>query len=259
MKPRARTRQEPGADRTHLPAVPSSRVTGRMVRMAVTTRIRALVAPCALAGALALSACGGSSEPKVEAADSTLATTTVAAPTTTAAPATLPAADLAPPVTTALPTSTTSTLPRQTTTPIAPPLDADATEPVIEMGRIAIPKIHVDMTMYEGIRNTTLDYGPGHWPGSALPGQIGNVVVAGHRTSAHHVFRDLDQLVAGDEIVFTADDGTITTYRVTSVEIVGPEALWIVDPTDTPTVTLFACHPPGSTAQRIVVHGDLET
>lgn len=206
-----------------------------MVRMAVTSSTRALAAPLALAGVLTLGACGGSAEPTALATDSTLATTT----STTAAP-------------------TTSTLPRQTSTPIAPPTDADADEPVIEMGRISIPKIGVEMTMYEGIRNTTLDYGPGHWPGSALPGQIGNVVVAGHRTSKHRVFHDVDQLVEGDEIVFTADDGTEHVYRVTGVEIVGPEALWIVDPTDTPTVTLFACHPPGSTAQRIVVYGDLE-
>jgi sortase A len=46
-------------------------------------------------------------------------------------------------------------------------------------------------------------------------------------------------------------------YAVTGVEIVGPEAMWIVDPTDTPTVTLFACHPPGSTRERIVVYGEL--
>jgi sortase A len=113
--------------------------------------------------------------------------------------------------------------------------------------------------MYEGIRNTTLDYGPGHWPGSALPGQVGNVVVAGHRTSKHRVFHDVHELEPGDEIIFTADDGTEQVYAVREVEIVQPDAIWIVDPTDTPTVTLFACHPPGSTTQRIVVHGDLVT
>ena len=43
-------------------------------------------------------------------------------------------------------------------------------------------------------------------------------------------------------------------YAVTGTEIVGPDALWIIDPADTPTATLFACHPPGSTRQRIVVH-----
>ncbi|MEP6299091.1 MAG: class E sortase, partial [Ilumatobacter sp.] len=69
-------------------------------------------------------------------------------------------------------------------------------------------------------------------------------------------FRDIDQLVAGDAVVFTTDAGE-SEYTVTGTEIVNPDALWIVDPTDTATATLFACHPPGSTRQRIVVHLEL--
>ena len=124
------------------------------------------------------------------------------------------------------------------------------------MGTISIPKIGVEMTMYEGIRLTTLDYGPGHWPGTALPGQIGNVVVGGHRTSKHRVFRNVDQLVTGDEIIFTDANG-VHVYIVNRVEIVSPTDVWIINPTETATATLFACHPPGSTAQRIVVFADL--
>ena len=124
------------------------------------------------------------------------------------------------------------------------------------MGTIRIPKIGVDMTMYEGIRLSTLDYGPGHWPGTALPGQVGNVVVGGHRTSKHKVFRNVDQLVPGDEIIYSDSSGEYV-YHVTSVEIVQPTDVWIVNPTPTATTTLFACHPPGSTAQRIVVFADL--
>jgi sortase A len=238
-----------------------------MGRMAVTTRATRRAALLAAAGSLALGACSDGAEPVALAAEAAPAPTI--APT--AAPATVP--PTTPPPTTSPPTSstpstpssstttstTTTTLARQLTTPIDPPSDPDASEPVIEVARIAIPDIGVDAMMYHGIRNTTLDYGPGHWPGSAVPGQIGNVVVAGHRTSKHQVFRDLDQLEAGDEIVFTDLDGTTSTYLVRDVEIVPPTALWIVDPTDTPTVTLFACHPPGSTAERIVVYGDLAT
>ena len=76
--------------------------------------------------------------------------------------------------------------------------------------------IGVDMTMYEGIRLTTLDYGPGHWPGSAMPGQAGNIVVGGHRTSKHKVFRNIDDLVAGDEIVFTDAAGSATPTSSTA-------------------------------------------
>ncbi len=126
------------------------------------------------------------------------------------------------------------------------------------MGRIAIPKVGLDSELHEGIRLTTLDRGPGHWPGTALPGQIGNVVVAGHRTSHGAEFRHLDALAPGDEVVFTTADGTFT-YHVTGTQIVTPDSLWIVDPTDTPTATLFACHPLGSTAKRIVVNLALST
>jgi sortase A len=226
---------------------------------------------------LALSSCGGDDEPVVEAAAPTTAAPTTSAPTTTSTSTTLaPTTTLAPKTTAATTTSTTTTSTTSTTTtttirvveappleqetePIAPPSDSYASEPIIEVGSIAIPKIGVDMTMYEGIRMTTLDYGPGHWPGTAMPGQIGNVVVGGHRTSKHKVFRNVDQLVAGDEIVFTDPDGTRHVYAVREVTIVEPTAVWIVDPTETPTATLFACHPPGSTRQRIVVFADLVT
>jgi sortase A len=155
-------------------------------------------------------------------------------------------------------TTTTTTLPRQMTQPVAPPSDVRAFENNPELGRISIPKIGLDSELNEGIRLTTLDRGPGHWPGTAMPGQIGNVVVAGHRTSHGAEFRHLDALAPGDEVVFSTADGTFT-YVVTGTQIVTPDALWIVDPTDTPTATLFACHPLGSTAKRIVVNLTLST
>lgn len=140
--------------------------------------------------------------------------------------------------------------------PIAPPSDPEAAEPLVEVGTIRIPKLGIDETMYSGIRLSTLDHGPGHWPGTALPGAVGNVVVAGHRTSHGAPFRHIDTLVAGDEVRFTTAAGEFT-YRVTGTRVVEPDAVWIVDPTPTPTATLFACHPPGSVSQRIVAHLEL--
>ena len=67
--------------------------------------------------------------------------------------------------------------------------------------------------MFEGIRLTTLDRGPGHWPGTAMPGELGNVVVAGHRVSHNEDFRNLDQLVPGDEVIFNTATGR-HTYHV---------------------------------------------
>jgi len=163
---------------------------------------------------------------------STVAPTTTAAPPTTVAPSTLP------------------------TEPIAPPPDPRGYEDQILLGEIEIPKLGVDEPLFSGIRLTTLDNGPGHWPGTAMPGEVGNVVVAAHRTSHGGPFRNIDQLVAGDTVVFTTD-GREVTYTVTGTQVVNPDAIWIVDPTETPTATLFACHPPGSVAQRIVVNLEL--
>jgi sortase A len=178
------------------------------------------------------------------------ATTTTAPPTTSTTTTTT--------TTTTTSTTTTTTLPEQLTEPIAPPSDERGDENNPPLGRIAIPAVGLDSELQQGIRLTTLDRGPGHWPGTALPGQVGNVVVAAHRTSHGAEFRHLDALVPGDEVIFTTADGTFT-YLVTGTQIVTPDSLWIVDPTDTPTATLFACHPLGSTAKRIVVSLALST
>ena len=225
--------------------------------------------PLAIALALlapgVLTACGGSGGDEAQAAatstTSARSTSTTAEPTTTSASTTSRAVTTTTDATTSSTSTSTSSTTSSTTTlpqPIPPPADPNAAEPVIELGRIAIPKIGVDMALYEGIRLTTLDHGPGHWPGSAMPGQLGNSVIGGHRTSKHKVFRNVDDLVAGDQIVFTDPDGTEHVYIVNRVEVVEPDAMWIVEPTSSPTATLFACHPPGSTRQRIVVFADLQ-
>ncbi|CAN5716633.1 hypothetical protein BH24ACT5_BH24ACT5_18500 [soil metagenome] len=174
----------------------------------------------------------------------------------------------APPPTTAAPSE--PTLP-----PLPIPSDApqdNGAEPQQYYGQLMIPAIGVDSPFIEGIRLSTLDTGPGHWPGTAMPGELGNVVVAGHRTSHNADFRRLDELVPGDLVIFDmqAASGIPTAtvadpdpfmgryvYEVTSIEIVGPDAMWIVSQTYRHQATLFACHPPGSVDQRIVAHLDL--
>ncbi len=140
--------------------------------------------------------------------------------------------------------------------PIEPPLDEYAAEPAIVLGTIEIPRLGLSVPLNQGITLTTIDRGPSHWPGTALPGQVGNVVVAGHRVTKTRPFRDIDTLVPGDEIVFTVG-GVRSVYSVNGNEVVTPDAMRIVDPTATPTVTLFACHPPGSARYRYVVTADL--
>jgi len=91
---------------------------------------------------------------------------------------------------------------------------------------------------------------------TALPGQVGNAVIAGHRVSHHADFRHLDDLASGDDVIMTTPSGRFV-YEVISSEVVKPDALWVVDQTPEATATLFACHPPGSARYRYVVHLEL--
>jgi sortase A len=162
----------------------------------------------------------------------------------------------------ALDTTTTTTLPATSTTvataprtnPIAPPANPRAAVPIVKIGEIHIPRIGLVHAVYEGVTLTVIDKGPGHWPGSAVPGQLGNSVFAGHRVTHSHPFRRINEMVAGDEIIFKMANGTFT-YKMTASQIVSPKDVHIVNPTDDATLTLFACHPPGSARQRYVVKG----
>jgi sortase A len=170
---------------------------------------------------------------------------------------------IAPSTTTA---STTSTSTTTTTVYTGPPTLApgqslpqpeslppeDTEEPEVIVGAIAIPRIGLIQNVYRGVTLPTLDKGVGWWPGTAMPGQAGNVVLGGHRVSKQKPFRNIDQLQPGDEILVSTTDGDFV-YLVDRTFIVQPTDVWIIDQTLDATMTLFACHPPGSTRERIVV------
>jgi sortase A len=157
-------------------------------------------------------------------------------------------------------TSTTSTtLPPTTVTapprrrPVDVPVNSYAPEPIATIGSIEIPKLGIRSALGEGISLHNIDRGPSHWPGTAMPGQPGNVVVAGHRVTHTRPFRNIDQLVPGDEVFFEVG-GVRSRYVVTGSQVVTPKQTQIVAQTVEPTATLFACHPPGSARYRYVVH-----
>ncbi len=159
-----------------------------------------------------------------------------------------------------VPTTTTAAarpvaMPRASA-PVRPPRQAYALEPIVEIGRIEIPKIGLNHKIMHGITMRNIDLGPSHWPGTAFPGEVGNSVFAGHRVTKTKPFRNIDQLVAGDEVFFIVND-VRTRYVVTGQEVVTPDRLDIVTPTATPTATIFACHPPGSAKYRLVVRMNL--
>ena len=82
--------------------------------------------------------------------------------------------------------------------PEAAPADPYENVPIVAIGEMEIPKIGLVHTIYEGVSLTVVNHGPGHWPGTPMPGGYGNMVFAGHRTTYDHPFRNIDQLVEGD-------------------------------------------------------------
>ena len=112
--------------------------------------------------------------------------------------------------------STPSTLPdpahRAPVAQPAPPI----LDPAIgsAVGTITIPKIDLSMVVVEGTGDAQLQTGPGHYPGTPLPGEIGNAAIAGHRTTYLHPFYNLNELVPGDPITIVTLQG-IFLYHVT--------------------------------------------
>ena len=96
-----------------------------------------------------------------------------------------------------------------------------------------------------------------HWVGTADAGAAGNMVLAGHRTIRSAPFHDLDKLEPNDVIYVTDASGNDVMYKVTDTFVVTPNDIWITFEQGRPMLTMFACHPKGSQARRIVVQADL--
>jgi sortase A len=138
----------------------------------------------------------------------------------------------------------------------APVASVPSTEFMTVLGRLQIPAIGLDETMYEGVSASALQRGPGHWPGTPLPGRKGNAVLAGYRLTGRAPFANLYSLHSGDDIHVTAGADRIV-YRVFETLAVDaaeyPEVV-LAEPTGQARVlTLFACHPQGSDSRRFVV------
>lgn len=129
--------------------------------------------------------------------------------------------------------------------------------PYVKLGRIKIPSVGLDAQYGEGVYEKTLNRGPGHWPGTPMPGSEGNAVLSGHRNTHTQPFKQLDELKDDDKIVVSYGDKT-TTYRVTKTTIVPEDEfkdLVVRQPKGDGAreITLFACHPEGNPIFRIVV------
>ena len=152
---------------------------------------------------------------------------------------------------------------RPVTRPPPPTTTAPVVAPVIPppvpggpVGIISIPKISLQMVVVEGTDADQLRSGPGHYPGTPLPGEAGNVAIAGHRTTYLHPFYNLDALVPGDAIDILTVQG-LFVYHVVSSRAVDPSDVAVVAPTATPMLTLTTCNPRYSASQRLVVQASL--
>ena len=126
------------------------------------------------------------------------------------------------------------------------------------VAEIQIPAIGVDQYVVEGTSESDLSKGPGHYVGTAMPGQAGNVAIAGHRTTNGAPFNALGHLVPGDRIILTTIYGQQLTYVVAGTpQAVSPSDVGVLNYFGDNRVTLTTCNPEYSSTQRLVVVGKL--
>jgi len=132
--------------------------------------------------------------------------------------------------------------------------------------RIKIPALGVDTVVVEGTTESALKAGAGHYPGTALPCELGNMAIAGHRTTYGKPFANIDQLKPGDTITLETPIGKCD-YEVEKAAApfrsqANMAAAWVVNPNDLRVIdqdpakselTLTTCHPKGSAKERLVI------
>lgn len=121
---------------------------------------------------------------------------------------------------------------------------------------IRIPKISLEQALFEGVDPQTLKSGPGHMEGTPLPGQPGNSVLSGHRTTYGRPFFDFDLLENGDEIEVESAIG-VHTYAIRQILVVEPTDVWVTDDRPGGWLTLTTCEPKFSARKRLIVFAEM--
>jgi len=120
------------------------------------------------------------------------------------------------------------------------------------VGRLEIPRLRLAVVVIEGVTDTDLRRAAGHIPGTALPGEPGNVAIAAHRDT---FFRPLRRIRPNDAILLSTGAGT-SRYRVVSTQVVPPSDVSVLYPTPRDSLTLVTCFPfgyIGSAPKRFIV------
>jgi sortase A len=119
--------------------------------------------------------------------------------------------------------------------------------------RIRIPSINVDVVVVEGTTATALRAGAGHYLSTPLPCEVGNVGIAGHRTTYGRPFGNLDLLKPGDQIILQTPVGQCTYEVAMKPYATTPTDGRVLAKTDDAELTLTTCHPKGSARQRLII------
>jgi sortase A len=126
------------------------------------------------------------------------------------------------------------------------------------VGRIDVPRLGLSVIVAEGVDTLTLGRAAGHIPGTALPGQPGNVGIAAHRDT---FFRPLRNISQNDLITLTTLFG-VYRYRVVSTKVVSPYNIEVLDPGENEILTLVTCYPfdfVGAAPNRFIVRAERTT
>ena len=107
------------------------------------------------------------------------------------------------------------------------------------IARMQVPRLGLSVMVIEGVDESRLNLGAGHVPGTALPGQPGNVAIAGHRDTFFRKLRDLQK----DDTIELATPSGSYNYSVESMQIVDPSDVEVLRPSSEPRLTLVTCYP----------------
>jgi LPXTG-site transpeptidase (sortase) family protein len=123
--------------------------------------------------------------------------------------------------------------------------------------KIMIPKINAEWVVNAGTDTETLQKGPGHYTGTALPGETGRSVIAGHRTTYGAPFHKIDLLENGDQIILETIDKEEFVYLVTGQAEVPPSDISVLQQTEYATLALTTCTPKFYATRRLIVYAEL--
>jgi sortase A len=121
------------------------------------------------------------------------------------------------------------------------------------LGILEIPRLSLEVPVYDGANDLHMDRGAARIEGTAMPGEPGNLGIAGHRDGFFRVLKDIE---VGDEITVTSATGQ-DVYTVAELSIVPPTAVEVLDPTEAQSLTLVTCYPfyfVGHAPERFIVH-----